>query len=212
MFNELIVYMADVSEIPEPTWERLLHRKRLPHDKSPLSGLSNGKPALHTPDDRPRAKTPTQGDIDADSASNSDLSGSPLPILVVDALWPLRSHPSHFSLAQALKTILRMQPSVTYLLGSTHPTTHFMWEEICLSFRRLNGQRQHPDADVAKGLVKRVWQSVEIGKGLGQDVREKGMKVDQAWDGLVVEVGNGLGNEGWREVHGPGGSAGGWGV
>ena len=87
-----------------------------------------------------------------------------------------------------------------------------MWEEICLSFQGLDGRREHPDAEVAKGLVKRVLASPDVRRGLGEKVKEAGMRVEPAWDGLAVEVGDGVGEDGWQLVEGPNGCAGGWGI
>ena len=87
-----------------------------------------------------------------------------------------------------------------------------MWEEICLSFRGLDGRREHPDGDVTKSLVKRVWDHQDIGSGLGDQVKIAALRVEPAWDGLAVEVGGHLGLDGWKEVDGPNGTAGGLGI
>ena len=192
MFDESIVYMSDVSEIPERTWDRLLRRGE--RDKTSSTSVSS-----------PDTAQKNFGALDKTAPP-------PLSILVIDALWPLRPHFSHFSLAQALEAILRLKPTMSYLTDSTHPTTHYMWEEICLSFRGLDGERDHPDAEVTKGLVKRVWETGDIGRGLGDKMRESGLRVEPSWDGLAVEVGGQVGDDGWREVDGPGGSTGGWGI
>jgi len=214
MFDESIVYMSDVSEIPERTWDRLLRRESRSKSKTPASDASsrsrtvvNGSSTLSI-STRASSSTTTS----STSAPASPSVPAHLPILIIDALWPLRSHPSHVSLIQALTPVLRLRPSMTYLIGSTHPTTHYMWEEICLSFRELDGRREHPDGEVARGLVKRFWESPENQRGVGQSVKEMGARIEPAWDGLVVEVGDGLGEAGWREVGGPRQMAGGWGT
>ena len=99
---------------------------------------------------------------------------------------------------------------MTYLIGFTHPTTHYMWEEICLSFRDLHGKREHPDEDSARGLVKRIWENEDI-KQIGGKIKEWGARIEPGWDGLVLKLKEDE-EEGWAVVDGPGGSAGGWGI
>ncbi|WVQ79051.1 hypothetical protein IAT38_001144 [Cryptococcus sp. DSM 104549] len=202
MFDDQIAYISDASSIPERTWDRMLSRG----GKSTKS-----KTILPTPDDSPpRGGDDTSrglpspksiSDITALSLSDPTAPSSrpdlTLPILVVDALWPLQPHASHFSLAQALTTALRLRAANTYLIDSTHPTSHFMWEEICASLsdpaREEHEVREHPDAAQAEWLVKRVWEKVfgegGEGEGLGDRWREEGGRVQPAWDGLVLEVG-----------------------
>ncbi|WVN85822.1 uncharacterized protein L203_100974 [Cryptococcus depauperatus CBS 7841] len=105
-------------------------------------------------------------------------------------------HPSHFSFAQALTTSLRLKAANTYLIGMVHPTSHFMWEEICQSLLDPDGRdhkaRNHPDARQAEWLVKRIWDGIftegRNGQGLGDRWRTDGGVVKPAWDGLVLEV------------------------
>ena len=217
MFDESIVYMADVSEIPERTWKRLLRRGPQAQDHEASGSPQEIGESMSLPKANGTSKSSLSGPVSSHVPFTS-MTSSPevvpprLPILVIDSLWPLRPHFSHFGLVQSLYAVDRLQPSITYLLGSTHPTTHFMWEEIGLSFRGLDGQREHPDAEVANGLVKRFWEHQEVGRGPGPKMRERGARIEPAWDGLVVEVGSDFGGAGWREVHGRGGTAGGWGI
>jgi hypothetical protein len=141
------------------------------------------------------------------STSTSGTAPPPLPILIVDSLWPIRTHVSHTNFPQALEIALRLNPSVTYLTGMTHPSTHFMWEELCLAIRGKDAQRgDHPDAELSKYLVQKVFADGQFSGAshLGKRVKDWGGIVEPAWDGLVLEAGNGEGL--WKEVTGPGGS------
>lgn len=189
MFDNKILYMGDVSEVPERTWEALgIKSKR-------LNGKANG-----------HASTSTEALADLSiSKSHKDEVDSPehLPIFIVDALWPLRTHASHFSLGQAMETALRLKPDITYTIGSTHPTTHFMWEEVCRSFIGQDGKRSdHPDAEISKGLVKRVQSDAILGKKgqLRQDWEAWGGVIEPGFDGLLLEVGD---DGQWRDITNP---------
>ncbi|WVQ62779.1 uncharacterized protein L199_000927 [Kwoniella botswanensis] len=182
MFDSSIIYISDVSSIPEPTWQRMLHRR--PRQR-PIS--SSAKTILPTPVDT-LITTPSNEELQTQDQ---------LPILIIDALWPLRPHASHFSLKQALLAALRVKPKYTYLIGSTHPTTHFMWEEICLALRPEgeNGKREHPDRVQSDWLVQRVIDRVynersqtETGIRERWNLENEDGIVRPAWDGLVLET------------------------
>ncbi|KAK8843941.1 hypothetical protein IAR55_006733 [Kwoniella newhampshirensis] len=190
-FDHSIIYISDVSSIPDRTWELML-----------ASGKSTSrKPILPTPDDTPpRSDSPSQSVDGLSDISASPSSSSSSKVLVIDALWPLWGHASHFSFGQAIETALRLKPTYTYLIDSTHPTSHYMWEELCLSLLDQHGERgDHPDSAQAEWLVKKAWEMV-LGsgangdKGLGEQWKEFGGIVRPAWDGLVLEV-----NDGSRE-------------
>ena len=175
--------MGDVSEIPERTWKAL----GVSSSDVGANRVENGLPSP--------APTPTRGTSPNDPPH--------LPVFVVDALWPLRSHASHFSLFQAMSAALKLKPDVTYTIGSTHPTTHFMWEEVCRSFNRKDGKRDHPDSEISRGLVDRVRQSREFyGKDqLGPKWEEWGGRIEPGWDGLVLEIED---DGQWHEVEAAG--------
>ncbi|WVF66875.1 hypothetical protein IAT40_001618 [Kwoniella sp. CBS 6097] len=190
MFDNSIVYISDVSSIPGKTWDRIMNRSTAATTTNETNG--HAALALPTPDGTPLGTSTPE-------ANSSDETTQPLPILVIDALWPLRPHTSHFSFLQALETALRLRSTHTYLVGSTHPTTHFMWEELCLSLqdRGQNGKREHPDFVQSEYLVDKVWKQVLGGKtkkdatskaGFGEEWKEFGGIVRPAWDGLVVQV------------------------
>jgi hypothetical protein len=251
MFDESIVYMSDVSNIPQRTWDRLLHRgapaegehKAPEKVLSALTGLRDRLASASvlippTPDQVSRTGSPSssvESEINklaisssthADQSTNTTPPSSagptghdtplppPLPILVIDSLWPLRKHGSHTNFPQALEIALRLRPSITYIVGVTHPPTHFMWEEICLAIQGKDGQRDHPDAQQSRSLVRKVWEDAQFtgNSKLGERVKEWGGRVEPAWDGLMLETGPGTGEGKWTEVQGEWGSVGGWGI
>lgn len=196
--------MSDVSGIPQRTWDRMLRTssKRQPILPTPVDSRGG--------DETPRGVPKNQSISDLANLSISSRGPRHLertrahnvPVLIVDALWPTQAHTSHFSLAQALIVALCLRAANTYVIGSTHPTSHFMWEEICNSLTDRGGRdyevRDHPDAAQAEWLVKKVWDKV-FGEGehegLGERWIEEGGRVQPAWDGLVLEVGGDQGLE-----------------
>lgn len=187
--------MGDVSEVPDQTWEALGTKRRR---KSHANRLSNGSAAAN-------GTTATRDVINGNGPSQGDQSDglaapAHLPVFVVDALWPLKEHFSHFSLAQAMSAALELEPSVTYTLGSTHPTTHFMWEEVCRSFVGEDGQRpDHPDAEISRGLVEKVRKNGSFSgkQDIAKRWKEFGGKVEPAWDGLGLAVED---DGTWKEI------------
>ncbi|ODO09414.1 hypothetical protein I350_03014 [Cryptococcus amylolentus CBS 6273] len=208
-FDESVIYMSDVSHIPERTWKRMLE-----HSRSAKRHTLLPTPA-ETPDggDTPRGGAPPKSQSLSDLTNLSISPRGPshlaakdqhtLPVLIIDALWPTKPHASHFSLAQALAASLRLKAANTYVIGSTHPTSHFMWEEVCRSLQDPDGRdyevREHPDMAQAEWIVRRVWDKVfgEGGdaEGLGERWREEGGRVRPGYDGLVLEVGGDKGVE-----------------
>ncbi|KIR27964.1 metallo-beta-lactamase [Cryptococcus deuterogattii LA55] len=203
-FDASIIYMSDVSGIPQRTWDRMLRTSSKRQTILPTPVDSRGG------DETPRGVPKNQSISDLANLSISSRGSRHLertrahnvPVLIVDALWPTQAHTSHFSLAQALIVALRLRAANTYVIGSTHPTSHFMWEEICNSLTDRGGRdyevRDHPDAAQAEWLVKKVWDKV-FGEGehegLGERWIEEGGRVQPAWDGLVLEVGGDQGLE-----------------
>jgi hypothetical protein len=189
MFDAQVLYVGDVSEIPERSWDVLLHRRP---SGTNGSALENGNSSS-----KPRGDTQLIENLTSNLTLSSETTAPPLSILIIDALWPNRSHVSHFSLAQAMTTALRLNPQRTYVLGTTHPTSHYMWEEVCRSFRGLDGERpDHPEAEVTKALVERVKSHSDFkGEGgLGEKATAWGGVVEPAWDGLILES-TGVGGE-----------------
>lgn len=112
-----------------------------------------------------------------------------LKCLIIDTLFPTRQHGSHFSFAEAVTLANVLRPDVTYMLGFTHPVTHYMWEELGRSILQQDGQREHPDNAVCEELVKMVWDG-EFGLpgGPGDVARQQGRRVEPAYDGLAFEL------------------------
>lgn len=226
MFDESVIYMSDVSSIPESTWARMLDRNRpdtLGGTKTVKqvngSGYSGSIPSASgrvvvppTPQDTPkRSQSPVDGTSKlAISAAHKTQTppSSRLPILIIDALWPIARHSSHTNLVEALEIAMRLNPLMTYVVDVVHPVTHFMWEELGLSIRGLDGQRRgHPDDAQAEDLVKRWWADEQVqGTDVGKRLKEWAGKVEPGWDGLVVRVQEGQ----WAEVKGKRGSTRGW--
>ncbi|ORX36352.1 beta-lactamase-like protein [Kockovaella imperatae] len=235
-FAKSILYMADVSQVPNSTWALMEEDGVVPivlknQDMARVDSSSES-PAADLVDHLDRS-------LDLTAPTRPQLK-----ILIIDALWPLRRHLSHFSFGQAAETALRIQPSMTYLLGSTHPTTHYMWEEICLAVsgrasihspKSINplhpcstvkeeswSKTDHPDNQFAQDLVQRIKESDEFAdqpatdqRGIISQWKESGGALEPAWDGLVCQVdlhsaADISADEGWHVVSGPQGSTGGW--
>jgi hypothetical protein len=204
--------MGDVSSIPDRAWTFL---EGLRPNRTINGGARNGnrKSASESDEhDAIPARTSLESSV-ADlnlsgserSNGNSSASGTfttssdPL-ILVIDSLWPLRTHSSHFNFPQALDTALRLEANMSYLTGFSHPTTHFIWEELCLSIRGLDRQRDHPDAKAAAALVQKVWRDKQFTGDLGKKLKHWGGKVEPSFDGLKLEVSQ----KGWTEIEAKG--------
>lgn len=230
VFDKSIVYMGDVSGIPNTTWEMLEGLR--PKQKAVRNGeTEGGRPTAPPPSGDGLARTSLEASL-TDSVLAMNLSGPPkgsnglsngngngnggtftptpqLPlILVIDSLWPIKKHTSHFNFPQALLAAHRLGANMTYLLGFSHPTTHFQWEELCLSIKGMDGKREHPDEGIAKRLVEDVWADEQFTKAtgedkegegegsLGQKLKKWGGRVEPAWDGLKLQISK----EGWTEV------------
>lgn len=230
VFDKSVVYMGDVSGIPNTTWEMLESLR--PKQKAVRDGKTDNLRSTAT---RPLGNGSARTSLEAtltDSVLAMDLSSphhkngtnglsngsgnangnggtfTPTPqlplILIIDALWPIKTHTSHYNFPQALLAAHRLGANMTYLLGFSHPTTHFQWEELCLSIRGLDGRREHPDEGISKRLVEDVWadqqftKSVGDGKEgpLGENLKRWGGRVEPAWDGLKLQISK----EGWTEV------------
>lgn len=223
VFDNSVVYMGDVSGIPDKTWEMLESLRPGRHS------VGNGKPISSKQSKSDQADT-TRTALEAsltDSVLSLDLSNSapksttnglgnwngdggtftptPLPplILIIDSLWPLKTHTSHYNLPQALTAAHRLQADMSYLTGFSHPTSHYQWEELCLSIRGMDGKRDHPDEGIAGKLVEEIWADEQFAKGgregersLGEKLKRWGGRVEPAWDGLKLQVAT----EGWTEV------------
>ncbi|KAK4687421.1 phosphoribosyl 1,2-cyclic phosphate phosphodiesterase, partial [Tremellales sp. Uapishka_1] len=178
-FDHDIVYISDVSSIPASTWDLIL---------SPPTSSATVYPTM------PHHSLPTP-------ARTPPPTSHPLPpkILIIDALWPIRTHASHINFPQALEIAMRIKPQITYLIGFSHPTTHYMWEKLGRSVAGRGEDKSspsHPDEKHALELVEKVWADEQFTRdGLDARLREWKGRVEPGWDGLVVEVDE----KGWRE-------------
>lgn len=219
--------MGDVSGIPDKSWEMLesLRPNRIATHQS-ISGTSGQSVTAHTALEASLTDSVLALDLsrshpnrapnrisNGTAQSNGNGNGGtftpttqPPLILIIDSLWPLKTHTSHFNLPQALDAAHRLRGDMTYLTGFSHPTSHYQWEEICLSIKGLDGKREHPDEGIAKKLVEEVWADEQFMKGeegkgkgevsLGQELKRWGGRVEPAWDGLKLRIAT----EGWTEV------------
>lgn len=232
VFDSSVVYMGDVSAIPDESWKMLDGLR--PHAKTPAShtkrngdhrtsaahtsleaSLTDSVLALDISSTQPKSRNKINED-GSSPTNNGTGSGMFTPtvqpplILIIDSLWPIRTHTSHYNYPQALTASLRLQANMTFLLGFSHPTSHYQWEELCLSIRGMDGQRpDHPDHDIAQRLIKDVWADEQFTQikhkkdhkghesgSLGDKLKRWGGRVEPGWDGLKLEVSS----EGWREV------------
>lgn len=250
MFDESIIYMSDVSRIPESTWKRMLDRSR-PTFTDNHNGTSNGHLTITnetgdpveararaegrvvippTPQDTPRARSPVGGfsklsitpskprnGSDSSTSSKRQSLDNNLPILIIDALWPIKRHSSHTNLPEALEIALRLNPSITYVVDLVHPITHYMLEELGRSVgkggpeewiakEKAGAKLVHPDDAQARDLVRRWWSDEQVKGELGERLKRWTGRVEPGWDGLVVRVKDGV----WEEVRGKRGSTKGW--
>lgn len=205
VFEDSLVYMGDVSSIPDRAWKYLESLRT----KSQTAQIGNGDSTSKVPARTALEESVNQsitalhldeGIHDGTQPNGAILgkytsSSKPL-ILIVDSLWPLRTHTSHFNFPQALATALRLDADISFLTGFSHPTTHFIWEELCLSIRGKNGERDHPDSDVAAALVSKVWNDKQFNGDAGKKLKKWGGRVEPGWDGLKLEIEQ----NGWTEV------------
>ena len=199
--------MGDVSSIPDRSWKYLegLRRKQPQNGNQTAHRTTNGEAPATTSLEESVGQSVADMKLDEGIHGHTERNGAVLGkftskskplILVVDSLWPLRSHPSHFSFPQALATALRLGADLTLLIGFVHPTTHFIWEELCLSIRGKDGQRDHPDSEAAQALVKKAWSDQQFDCEFGKKLKEWAGRVEPSWDGLKLEIAP----EGWTEV------------
>ncbi|CUA72366.1 Putative hydrolase C777,06c [Schizosaccharomyces pombe 972h-] [Rhizoctonia solani] len=100
IFGDFMVYMSDVSHIPDDTWETI-------HSRSPSLG------------------SPKSSGSSSDLAAQTHR----YKLLVVDCL-KLEPHTSHFGIQGALNTAKRVNAHRTYMVGFSHRITHDDWNII----------------------------------------------------------------------------------
>jgi hypothetical protein len=110
-FDNKMVYLSDVSYIPEDVWRQ-------------LEGTRD---------------TTRTGKASPDDDTNDDGDNvAPPEVFVIDCIR-LHPHRSHFNVAQAISAALRLQPKRTYLTGFEHKVTHDSWHRFGLAL--TSGER-----------------------------------------------------------------------
>ncbi|CAE6412496.1 unnamed protein product [Rhizoctonia solani] len=126
IFGDFMVYMSDVSHIPEATWETI-------HSKPPaLSSLR-----------------------DSGSSSNLVAQARRYRILVIDCL-KLEPHTSHFGIQDAVEAAKRVNAHRAYMVGFGHRITHNDWDTIgeYLEGKKLsNAQLERPNVVEAMRIL-----------------------------------------------------------
>ncbi|SCZ92088.1 BZ3500_MvSof-1268-A1-R1_Chr5-3g08330 [Microbotryum saponariae] len=107
MFDREIVYISDVSYIPEETWQVLEGPSTFQNSDAPRTNEVLGSFSL--PSEPPRRR-PT--------------------LLILDTLRST-TFTSHFGIGEAISTIRRLKPLRTYLIGFAHGTSHSTWVRTC---------------------------------------------------------------------------------
>lgn len=105
MFDQDLIWISDVSDIPTDTWtilEKALSQPKPPSTDQALSSLSK----------------------------NATAAQGKCPLLIIDTL-KLTPHASHFGIGQTLATMVRLQPQRTYIFGFPHRRTHECWTHAC---------------------------------------------------------------------------------
>ncbi|KAL7419605.1 hypothetical protein Q5752_005517 [Cryptotrichosporon argae] len=141
VFDREVVYLSDVSAVPERTWARMT---------AAVGGLGKGDgPGVAVGHDGANVvERPIEGGsvtgaepvgVDVAAQANGAAGGAQArpQLLIVDTLWPTRTHASHFSFTEALALTARLAPRQAYFVGMTHPTTHYEWEALGRSVRAL---------------------------------------------------------------------------
>jgi hypothetical protein len=130
-FDDKLVYLSDVSHIPENIWALLKGPQRLyPAD-------ANGESISLS--------------ASASTIASQEPKAAP-DVLIIDCLR-LVPHASHFGVAQAISTALRLKPKRTYLTGFAHKVTHASWHRFGLALS--SGERcRAPRSPSAKGLLE----------------------------------------------------------
>jgi hypothetical protein len=115
--------MSDVSSIPDSTCTALGWGPALSSLKRKMSNLT--EKSFDDSDHLSISTTSSRLDCSsslASSAYESDGASPGLPLLIVDTLR-LEPHISHFGIAEAVETAVKLRAHRTYLLGFTHGVT-----------------------------------------------------------------------------------------
>lgn len=158
--HEAVVYISDVSRIPQLTWTYLC-TGQLPDAKEkasdePSSNSSNVSVSPPPSDSSSSPFSPASSPFDRYLCPTAhplpsppawrplpDFPASPGPsaprisLLIVDALFPDREHNTHFSLQQTLEFVQRLQPRRALLTGMSDL---FEYERHSAELRRLRAE------------------------------------------------------------------------
>ncbi|CDZ98764.1 Beta-lactamase-like [Phaffia rhodozyma] len=172
IFHPSIVYLSDVSYIPESEWSKLL---LTPLSLDALTSSASTNAPMFSPAPMDQLTPPASPPATPLGMSASD---SPAwPVLFLDCLF-LQEHPSHFGILHALTTILRLQPTRTYLMGFSHALSHEEWTALG---QDLDGTREQGKEEAivqtAKSLAGEVW----------EEAKKRAVSVRPAFDGLRIE-------------------------
>ncbi|KAA1120067.1 hypothetical protein PGT21_037107 [Puccinia graminis f. sp. tritici] len=192
LFDQTFCYMSDVSSIPESTWTALGCPPNAPTIRRSMSNLTTKS----FDSDNPSVSTTSSrlGSLHSSASSVSDCEGPPagLPLLIVDTMR-LKPHISHFGIAEAVETAVKLRAHRTYILGFTHGVTHECWQAACelISDTRNtanpSGVNSSPDLEDATdhGDDPRRFsqQALALCKA---HIRETPLWIRPAFDGLVI--------------------------
>jgi hypothetical protein len=129
-FDDKLVYLSDVSHVPESVWTLLKGSQQLYGAADNANSTSGSASVSAIASQEP--KTPD--------------------VLVIDCLR-VAPHASHFGVAQAISTALRLRPRRTYLTGFAHKVTHASWHRFGLALS--SGERcRDPRPPSAKGKLE----------------------------------------------------------
>ncbi|BGP35874.1 hypothetical protein JCM10296v2_007726 [Rhodotorula toruloides] len=174
LVDSTVLYLSDVSRVPEAQIVRLASYLSLP--ASPSSSLSSFDPCSRLPS----RQLPT------------------LDTLIVDTCSLFSSNPrSHFTLAQALSLAARLGARKTYLTDLPHGISHAAWLEWATAFSThgAGAARSEEETDALVSLSTRSPRSfaraanafiASYAAETGEDEVAEGRWVRPAFDGLVL--------------------------
>ncbi|KAK4704860.1 hypothetical protein P7C70_g1345, partial [Phenoliferia sp. Uapishka_3] len=151
LFASRLVYLSDVSDIPQPVWEILERECELPAEWRPIEdGMA--KVEINGVNEGRKGKPKIQG-------------------LVVDCLR-IEGHMSHFGLGQAIEAARRIGAERTYLVGFGHMISHASWVHSMKAFQ-ANATTSLPVLPTVRApKPKHLWQHFSGTPVAGQEDKE----------------------------------------
>ncbi|KAA1114204.1 hypothetical protein PGTUg99_029344 [Puccinia graminis f. sp. tritici] len=192
LFDQTFCYMSDVSSIPESTWTALGCPPNAPTIRRSMSNLTTKS----FDSDNPSVSTTSSrlGSLHSSASSVSDCEGPPagLPLLIVDTMR-LKPHISHFGIADAVETAVKLRAHRTYILGFTHGVTHECWQAACelisdtSNTANQSAMNSSPDLEDATDHGDDPRRFSQQALALCKDqIRETPLWIRPAFDGLVI--------------------------